>query len=124
MIKMTIVDVIDRYCITFLKYSRVSSVEFEKELSTLRQEFSNYFGRKRAKIWEFVNKLYDIHSELWDTEASIRAAKEEDLGLEEVGRRALKVRDLNRERQRVKNEVIDYFNEGYKDCKVNYAGGN
>jgi hypothetical protein len=124
MIKMSIPDVIDRYCITYLKYSRVSTMDFVHELNSLHQEFYNYFGKKRDMIWEFVRRLSIVHEELWDTEASIRAAQEEDLGLEEVGRRALKVRDLNRERQRIKNEIIDYFGEGYKDCKVNYSGSD
>lgn len=37
--------------------------------------------------------------------------------------RALLTRDLNRERQRVKNEIIDAFGDGFKDCNVNYDGG-
>ena len=41
--------------------------------------------------------------------------------LEEVGRLALKVRDLNCERNGVKAEVVDAFAEGFKEIKVNYT---
>ena len=43
---------------------------------------------------------------------------------DEVGRRALRVRDLNRIRMKVKNDIIDLTGNGFKDCKMNYAGSD
>ena len=40
--------------------------------------------------------------------------------LEEVGRLALKVRDLNRKRNEIKAEVVDTFSEGFKEIRINY----
>jgi hypothetical protein len=44
--------------------------------------------------------------------------------LNEVGSRALRVRDLNRIRMKVKNDIIDLTGNGFKDCKMNYAGSD
>lgn len=124
MIKMSISDVIDRYCIALLKSMRVSHDQFKLEVKTLYDEFANYSGNKRNAIIIFSDKLLDVHRAIWDVEASIRQAQEDELGLEEVGRRALKVRDLNRERQSIKNNIIEYFGEGFRDCKCNYSGSD
>jgi hypothetical protein len=123
MIRMSIVDVLDRYIIASLKMLRVDKNQFKHEVDTLYAEFSNYSGEKRQAIKDFGVRLQRVHEGIWSMEASIRQAQEDELGLEEVGRRALKVRDLNRERQTIKNEMIDYFGEGQRDCKCNYAGG-
>ena len=40
--------------------------------------------------------------------------------LKEVGRLALKVRDLNCERNEIKAEIVDAFAEGFKEIKINY----
>jgi len=40
--------------------------------------------------------------------------------LEEVGRLALIVRDLNQIRNGIKGEIVDEFAEGFKEIKVNY----
>jgi hypothetical protein len=34
----------------------------------------------------------------------------------------VRVRDLNRERMSIKNDITDLTGEGFKDCKMNYAG--
>jgi hypothetical protein len=55
---------------------------------------------------------------LWDTEKDIR--NDVDMPLKEVGRLALKVRDLNCERNEIKAEIVDVFAEGFKEIKINY----
>ena len=64
--------------------------------------------------------LYDINGQIWDLEADIRNGKEGLLGLEEVGRRALKIRDLNAERIRLKNEIAKEHG-GFVEYKHNHA---
>jgi hypothetical protein len=43
------------------------------------------------------------------------------LGLKEVGKRALQIRELNRKRVSIKSEIVEYTNQGYKDVKANHA---
>ena len=79
-------------------------------------DFSN------AQLVELSKDLYTINGKIWDTEGSIRAGLDDELGYDEIGKRAVKVRDLNRERMSIKNDIIELTGEGFKDCKMNYAG--
>ena len=62
--------------------------------------------------------MYEINGKIWDTEGDIRRGV--DMPLEEVGRLALIVRDLNQIRNGIKGEIVDKFAEGFKEIKVNY----
>ena len=44
--------------------------------------------------------------------------------MEEIGRLALIVRDLNCERNEVKARIVDEFSEGFKEIKINYIKHN
>ncbi len=117
---MPLPDVIDRYCIALLKHER-SGEDFSRELDTLGAEFDRASFKKRRAIYAFIDELLVVHSDIWDAETEIRQCCEAGLGLEEVGRRALLVRDFNKYRQTVKNRMISAFGEGFYDCKVNYG---
>lgn len=123
MIKTPIDTVLDNYCITLLKLSNTGDQNYKKVIRDCVAEFDNYSVKDREFLDLAGEELLEIHKNIWNTEGAIRRAEEENLGLEEVGRRALKVRDLNRERQGVRKLVIEYFGEGVPDVKCNYAGG-
>ena len=53
-----------------------------------------------------------------ETEGDIR--KGVDMPLDEVGRLAIRVRELNQVRNGIKGEIVDEFAEGFKEIKVNY----
>lgn len=72
------------------------------------------------QISNWSAELTDIHRKIWNLEADIRLGKEKRLGLEEVGRRALAIRDLNRQRIQIKNRIA-VATGGYFDVKINHA---
>ena len=76
---------------------------------------------KYEGIYEYVNKLKEINGKIWDLESDIRKGKEQELGLEEIGRRALKIRDLNKIRVGYKNEMVKKYGEGFEDIKINHG---
>ena len=116
--KMPLSEILDRYTITKLKSERTSE-DVSVELQTYKSEVENPdYSEKSSEIASFVDRLYGINGELWDTEKDIR--KGVDMPLEKVGRLALKVRDLNRKRNEIKAEVVDTFSEGFKEIKINY----
>ena len=53
-------------------------------------------------------------------ESDIRKGKEGELGLEEVGRRAIAIRDINGLRIMIKNEIAKYFGE-FLEKKYNHG---
>ena len=116
--KMPLSEILDRYTITKLKSERTNE-DVSDELQTYKREVDNPdYSEKSIEIASFIDRLYGINGELWDTEKDIR--KGVDMPLEEVGRLALKVRDLNRKRNEIKAEVVDTFAEGFKEIQINY----
>ena len=115
---MPLSEILDRYTITKLKSERTNE-DVSEELKTYKAEIENpIYSEKSNQIISFINRLYGINGQLWDTEKDIRNGV--DMPLEEVGRLALKVRDLNCKRNEIKGEVVDIFAEGFKEIKINY----
>ena len=119
--EMPLAEVLDRLSILRLKIERINEWHLKKEQDAFNlaiQEFKNK-GIKIKEEW--LEELYKINSKIWYLEADIRKGKENDLGLEEVGRRAIEIRNLNRERVAMKNKIIEETGIGFKDVKINHA---
>ena len=71
-------------------------------------------------LGDLIDRLSIINIKISILEADIRYGREKELGLEEVGRKALIIRNLNKERVALKNAIKDYFKDGYKDIKVKH----
>ena len=118
-------EVVDRYTIARLKIERLDSSQID--VDAMKEEIEYYKGGidfANKELSKFADELYSVNGRIWDTEASIRKGLDDELGYEEIGRRAVKVRDLNRIRMKVKNDIIDLTGDGFKDCKMNYAGND
>jgi len=116
MIKMPISEIADRYSICQLKSERTEE-DMKEELDLYEVELRGYNGN----IFHFVEQLYDINGEIWHLESDIRKGRENKLGLEEVGRRAIKIREWNKKRITIKNQMVDLFEEGFRDIKINHG---
>ena len=110
--KMPLSEIIDRYTITLLKSQRTEE-DVAEELSAYKKEIPD-----GDSVETFINRMYEINGKIWNTEGDIRSGV--DMPLEEVGRLALIVRDLNQIRNGIKSEIVDEFAEGFKEIKVNY----
>ena len=116
--KMPLSEILDRYTITKLKSERTTE-DVSEELRAYAREIDNpEYSDKSNQIVFFIDRLYEINGKLWDTEGNIRKGVE--MPLEEVGKLALKVRDLNCTRNEIKAEIVDAFSEGFKEIKINY----
>jgi len=116
--KMPLSEILDRYTITKLKSERTDE-DVSDELKTYKREIDNpSYVEKSSQIVSFIDRLYGINGLLWNTEKDIR--KGVDMPLEQIGRLALKVRDLNCKRNEIKAEIVDAFSEGFKEIKINY----
>ena len=118
-------EVVDRYTIARLKLERLDETQIDVE--SMKEEIEYYksgIDFENEKLSELTNELYVVNGRIWDTESSIRMGLDKQMTLDEVGNRALRVRDLNRIRMKVKNDIIDLTGDGFKDCKMNYAGND
>lgn len=119
-------ELIDKRSIIQLKIERIPDRKTE-----LSGEYEDYTGAileyekeniaSPMEVVEWHEKLYKVNGQIWDLEADIRAGKEGELGLEEVGKRALAIRNLNSERILVKRNIVIRTGIGYKDVKDNHA---
>ncbi len=87
--KMPVSEIMDRLSIALLKHER-AEVDMSAEIFAYREALTHYVDGEF-----YVDRLKIINGQIWDLEADIRRGKI-DLSLEEVGRRALKIRDFNR----------------------------
>ncbi len=111
--KMPLSEIIDRYTITMLKSERTNE-DVNEELETYKKELPS-----SDEVENFITRMYEINGKIWNTEGDIRNGT--DMPLEEVGRLALEVRDLNCVRNGIKAEIVDPFSEGFKEIKINYT---
>jgi uncharacterized protein YxjI len=121
--KMPISEILDRYSIAILKKERAGA-ENSKEINDLKSEINFYLKNHEEFINQKIKDLIEVNGNIWDLESDIRKGKEGELGLEEVGRRAIKIREFNKIRVTYKNNVVDYFDEGYKDIKINHVSSD
>lgn len=111
--QMSIGDVVDRYNICRLK-SEKGRIDCSKEFDELSGELLKYEG-----LVPYIDQLYELNSKIWDLEADIKIENEKILGLEEIGRRTLRIRDLNNIRNNIKKEINLKYNQGFTDIKIN-----
>ncbi len=123
---MPIGEIFDRYTIVELKKQRLSnsnglSRQFEIYKSEVDKLINGLDLPRQEIARNYIQLLIQINASIWDLEHDIRAGLEGTMPLEEVGRRAIKIRDFNGKRMRTKNLIYDLFNQQeFKDIKIDH----
>ena len=116
--KMSLGEICDRYSIVKLKSER-TELDCSEEFRALEAEV-----RKYEDLEVFIDQLYDVNGLIWDLESDIRRGKEKELGMLEVGRRAIAIRNLNGQRVSTKNQINKKYKSGFQETKVDHASSN
>jgi hypothetical protein len=106
--RMPIAEVLDRLSILILKCERLRPGvdEYLNEFFTYAREILLEEDRDSLPfLLDVLESLYIINGKIWDLESDIRSEREAELGLEEVGRRAIYIRKINKQRIEIKNEI-------------------
>jgi len=119
--EMPLPEVLDRLSILKLKIERIGEPHLKDELNAYQEAINEFRNKKTLIRDEWLNKLYIINGKIWDLESDIRKGREGELGLEEVGRRAIAIRELNKQRVLIKNQIVQETGIGFKDVKMNHA---
>ena len=114
-------EVLDRMSILKLKIERIGEPHLIEEMETYEKALKEFELKGVIIKQEWIDELYNINSQIWDLESDIRKGKEGELGLEEVGRRAIMIRDKNKLRVGMKNKIVEETGLGFKDVKVNHG---
>jgi hypothetical protein len=117
-------DIADRVSILELKMERQLDIDVSLEYSALTSSIKEVVPEWYIiHHWKgVVDQLKTLNGKIWDLESDIRSGKEGELGLEEVGRRAILIRDINRERVSLKNAINKATKTGYMEVKHTWKG--
>ncbi|OGG70370.1 hypothetical protein A3F27_00585 [Candidatus Kaiserbacteria bacterium RIFCSPHIGHO2_12_FULL_53_13] len=125
-LKTPLPEAIDKFSILTLKLERLPANEpdrlmIEKEYAFYGKVIDAYREEGVAVKDEWIADMVDINGQCWDLEAAIRQGRDQELGLEEVGRRALALRDLNKIRIARKNNIAQKIGLDFFEIKVDHA---
>ena len=111
-LKFPIVELIDRLAIAEVKFQRTQAN---------REELLWYKDQAlHVDLSEVVNEYEDlkrIHNEIWNLEAELKSGREAELALEEIGRRAIAIRNHNNKRVALKNIMAEKLNCPVREIK-------
>jgi hypothetical protein len=111
--EMSVGELVDRLSIATLKCLKIGQ-ECEPERNTLFRELPAEF------LYDFASML-GINEQIWYYEAAIRHGKEGSMTLDDVGRRALMIRDWNAKRVALKNKINEKAGSGFPEIKKDHA---
>jgi len=114
-----VIELVDRYSIAKLKFDKTQANASELEF------YKNLLDQFDTKAIEFdLLHLYEIHAEIWQLESDLKTGTESNLPLEEIGRRAIKLRDWNNRRIALKNVLAEKLNWGIRETKHDHLSQN
>lgn len=111
-----VIELIDRLVIAEIKFEKFQANS--DELSWYREQSNNYDLNLAAKE---IAELKNIHLRIWDLESDLKSFKESKHSLEEIGRRAIMIRDLNHQRIQLKNAIAEKLGCKVREIKHNHA---
>ena len=101
--EMNIGEVIDRLSIMFHKVDKIGPECLPEFYAYAKDILLNAKPTDFAEMVIALRRLHTLNGTIWALEADIRQGKEGQMGLEEVGRCALEIRNQNAKRVEVKN---------------------
>ena len=114
---LPVLELIDRLCIARVKHARTQGANqverdwYEHKLGQLPQS---------PELDEAIQAMTDIHHAIWDLEWQLKSGVEQMLSLQEIGRRAIAIRDFNNRRIAYKNSVADILGHPVIEIKQDH----
>lgn len=107
-----IIELVDRLAIAEVKFKRTKANEEE-----LLWYMNQAMRIDLTLIVDEYENLKTIHDEIWELEALLKTGRESELSLEEIGRRAIAIRDHNNKRVALKNIIAEKLNCSVREIK-------
>ena len=103
-----------------MKAERIGTPEDKKAFREFWEGlFTHMLIHPNIDWWKFLNMLSDIHRSIWDLESAVRQGKL-DNDETEVGKRAIRIRNYNKQRVSLKNELNKLVGEGFQENKKDH----
>lgn len=98
-----VIEIVDRYAIAVVKFEKTNGANKEELDFYLSQMKSTNINPLNSKVIELI----EHHAYVWSLEDDFKKAKIDNLPLEEIGRRALHIRDIGYKRVDLKNSIAE-----------------
>jgi hypothetical protein len=116
-------ELIDRLCIARVKYERINGANqdeldwYELRYSEMIQDLS---PEQLTQLKSDIEEITRIHNGIWDLEWQLKSGVDHLLALDEIGRRAIAIRDLNHKRIVFKNSIAALFGLKMREIKSDH----
>ena len=118
--KFPIVELIDRLSIAEVRQNMTNNNITELEFYQQQCQDLDW-----SNIDDFYTQLLQVHSEIWQLEAKLRQGRDDELRLEEIGRRAIEIRDYNNKRIAIRNRIADIIDtDDVREQKVDHCSAD
>ena len=97
------VELIDRYTIAMVKFCKTNG-QNQEELNYYKVQVDQL---PLDQINDDIKRLQEIHEHIWSLESELKSGRENELSLDEIGRRAIVIRNWNNKRITIKNRIAD-----------------
>ena len=114
-----VIELFDRLAIAEVKWNKTHSNQ--EELAWYREQTAQF---NLSLVKTYFDELKVIHDIIWSLEAELKSGREAELSLEEIGRRAILIRDWNNKRVAVKNTIAEILNCPVREIKQNHLSQN
>ncbi|MDO8552917.1 MAG: hypothetical protein Q7S01_05375 [bacterium] len=120
-LKLPLPEAIDRVTIAMLKLERLhhdnNRAFIKKEYTFYRKVLDSYRNEGIDVKDAWVEEMKEINGHVWDIESAIRQGREDEFGLEEMGRRTLDLRELSKVRVACKKKIAEEVGLDFHEVK-------
>lgn len=112
-----VVELMDRLAIAEIKFERTKGAN-QVELTWYQDQAKSY---DLSSIATEFDQLKTIHNDIWNLEADLKSGMEDKHPLEEIGRRAIAIRNMNNKRVALRNTMAEKLNDSVREIKFDHA---
>jgi hypothetical protein len=115
--KFPVIEIVDRYTIAVVKHIKTNGAN---------QEELDFYVEQMKEVQldlqhQLVLELIDHHAYVWSLEDDFKKGRIDGLPLEEIGRRAIHIRDIMKQRVILKNALAELVNDPVREIKQDHS---
>ena len=114
--KFPVIELVDRLAIAEIKWQRTQANR--EEIEWYQQQMQQF---DISLVAHDLQRLQGIHNAIWELEKELKSGQEHKISLEEIGRRAIEIRNLNNQRIHLKNQMAEKLNCPVREIKKEHA---
>ena len=110
-----VIEIFDRLAVAQIRWEKTQANSIELAWYTNQVKESDLI-----QVNSLFEDLKNIHRNIWNLESELKSGCEAKLSYDELGRRAVKIRDLNNIRIALKNQIAETLNCPVREIKKNH----